>query len=419
MDIYVLHDGKEIGPLSPEKTWQLLNQGSILADDLAWSPGMGKWEPLSGILPPAESLPPAPAAPAPAEPAFSELATAKQRALLAFLHLGFTRSTTRQEAALLISDALENPAFAVRLAQWPTERLKLHGDLFVAELQAKRENRAHHYHTLAQSEGAAMFSGVTRSHAQTVITHLDLVSPNWEANESTAAREYFFPALAEKFPQLVRADAPGLPGASAAHNATAEAARAAARKKPRREASGAGFPVGSLLRGLFFGALLVGLSWFVMKVLDESKSPESAPPSPDPSTAPATPAPSTPSPASTESTPAPDATLPAPAVAPAPMPEAATPAPAAPPAAATPPPPAEPAAPATPAPAPSEPAPPPPLALTKPFAAQMAFGVVTLPAGTPLKLIGQEGALLRVQYLDDTFLVPASATNHGAPTPPP
>ncbi len=182
MDIYVLHDGKEIGPLSPEKTWQLLNQGSILAGDLAWSPGMGKWEALSGILPPSEALPPAPA-PTPAEPASLEPATAKQRALLAFLHLGFTRSTTKQEAALLISDALENPAFAVRLAQWPHERLKLHGDLFVAELQAKRDNRAHHFHTLAQSEGAAMFSGVTRSHAQSVITHLDLASPNWEASE--------------------------------------------------------------------------------------------------------------------------------------------------------------------------------------------------------------------------------------------
>jgi len=392
MDIYVLHDGKEIGPLSPEKTWQLIQQGSILADDLAWSPGMGKWEPLSGLLPPAESLPPAPA-PAPIEPVLAELATPKQRALLAFLHVGFTRSTTKQEAALLISDALENPAFAVRLAQWPNERLKLHGDLFVAELQARRDNRAHHYLTLAQSEGAAIFTGVTRSHAQSVITHLDLASPNWEANETTAAREHFFPALAEKFPQLVR---PGAPDLGSSPKTTPDTAAPPAKEKVRRDEPRGSFPFGAILRGLFFGALLVGLAWFVMKVLEGNKSTT-------PVTAATTPAPATPVPAP-EPTPTPEpVATPAPAT-PAPVPEStpSTPAP----------------APATPPPATPAPTAPAPLALTRPYAAQMTYGVVTLPAGTPLKLIAPEGVLLKVQYLNDVFLVPPSATNHGAAPPP-
>jgi hypothetical protein len=412
MDIYVLHDGKEIGPLSPEKTWQLLRQGSVLEDDLAWSPGMGKWEPLSGILPPAEELPEAPPAAAPVETGPQELSTPKQRALLAFLHVGFTRSTTKQEAAMLISDALENPAFAVRLAQWPTERLKLHGDLFVAELQARRENRAHHYLTLAQSEGAAMFTGVTRSHTQSIITQLDLESPNWDADEATAASERFFPALAAKFPQLVRAEAPARSDLAGAHKSASGSTAPAGRRKARRREFRGGFPLGALLRGLFFGALAVGLAWFVMKLLHEKKSPgdatvplEAATPAPAEAapSIPSTPPPAAPPPAPAAE-PAPAAAMPAPVPESTPPPAPATPAPVVPATS----PPAEAAA----APVPAS------LALTKLFEAQTAFGSVVLPAGTPLKFISREGALLRVQYLNDTFLVPPSATNHGAATGP-
>ncbi len=410
MEIYVLHDGKEIGPLTQEKTWQFLNQGSILPDDLAWTPGMGKWEPLSGILPPADEpavaseREPAPAAPAPThapvEASPLETATPKQRALLAFLHIGFTRTTSKVEAAIHISDALENPAYATRLAQWPAERLKLHGDLFVAELQARKENRAHHYLVLAQSEGAALFNGVTKGHTQSVITHLDLEKPQWEANESTAAREFFFPALAEKFPQLVRPDAQGrLPGAQKSPPESS----APPPRQSRTKAPGRSFPFAAVLRGLFFIALIAGLTWFVMKVLE--KKPGETPPegSVQSSTAAAA-TPAIPDPTPPPATPAPAADLPEPAVAPAPM--------------------AETTAPTTPAAAPApSPEPPPPstapaapaaLVLTKPFAAQLTYGSMTLPAGTALRFIGQEGALLRVQYLNNTFLVPASATNRSA-----
>ena len=39
MDIYILRDGKEIGPFSEETTKTLLGQGSINDGDYAWHPG--------------------------------------------------------------------------------------------------------------------------------------------------------------------------------------------------------------------------------------------------------------------------------------------------------------------------------------------------------------------------------------------
>ena len=43
MDIYILRDGKEIGPLSEETTQTMLKDGSIVMGDFAWCPGMSDW----------------------------------------------------------------------------------------------------------------------------------------------------------------------------------------------------------------------------------------------------------------------------------------------------------------------------------------------------------------------------------------
>lgn len=323
MDIYVLHDGQEIGPLSVEKTRLLLNQGSILGDDLAWTPGMEKWEPLASVLPAeaAAAFPPplevpdesahsvaaepvpvaveeAPVAEAPAADRMPlELSTPKQRALLAFLHIPFNLSTSKQEAALLISDAMENPAYTVRLGQWPRERLKLHGDLFVAELQARKENRVHHYLAIAQTEGASFFTGINRTHVQSVVTLLDLEEPEWEANDATAVREHFFPALAAKFPQLVREESRG-------RFAKAKPKKSQ-RLNGRGSASGSRVPWGGIAKAALFAVVAGGIGWFAYKLFREPAAP-----------APPTPAPAVAQPASTPA-PTEPPNLAAPAVAPA------------------------------------------------------------------------------------------------------
>ena len=415
MEIYALQDGQEIGPLSVEKTRLLLAQGSLSGEALAWTPGRSKWEPLSTFLPPAtETTPPPelhlplaaaveptppPAPPPTAPPAASwpalESSTPKQRALLAFLHIPFTLTTSRQDAALLLSDALENPAYSVRLGQWPKERLHLHGDLFVAELHAQRENRAQHYLALAQTEGAALFSGLTRSHAQSVVTLLDLERPTWEAQEATAVRDHFFPMLAKKFPHLVRPDAKGLK--------SPDAPAKAATPRP-----GARWPVAALARAAFFALLAGGLVWFALKILrggpvsppsttavapaippvvaTPAAEPE-APLAPPPAAAPLAEAPAPP--AAPQPEPTPSAPLPIAAAAPAPSPTSASP----------------------------RPAPPANVRLIKAHNALLPYGSTMLPEGTALKCLGWEGVLLKVQYLDTTFLVPPGVTNYAALSP--
>jgi cytoskeletal protein RodZ len=44
---------------------------------------------------------------------------------------------------------------------------------------------------------------VSKAHCQVLLSYLDVNFPNWDANGKIASRNYFFPAIAEKFPQLV------------------------------------------------------------------------------------------------------------------------------------------------------------------------------------------------------------------------
>lgn len=211
MDIYILRDGKEIGPFNEETTQTLLKEGAVLINDLAWQPGMTQWGPLHSVLYPGPACAPAGARPELADPAIhfpapitSEPATAKQRALLSYMGVAFSTDLTKDQAARLVNDTMENPADAGRLERWNQERLRLYPELFQAEIQAKKENRANHFHEITKIEGRDVFNNVTKAHCQVLVGFLDVRFPNWDANEHQAVWDYFFPAIAEKFPQLVR-----------------------------------------------------------------------------------------------------------------------------------------------------------------------------------------------------------------------
>jgi hypothetical protein len=53
------------------------------------------------------------------------------------------------------------------------------------------------------------------------------------------------------------------------------------------------------------------------------------------------------------------------------------------------------------------------LTLTKAIEAQARYGKVKLPAGTTVKLVQRTGQTVKVLYLNDTFLIPASSTDIG------
>jgi hypothetical protein len=301
MEIYILRDGKEIGPFSEETTQTMLKEGSIVINDLAWQPGMPQWITLHSVLYPpvgasvgAVRPPPPPpgffAAPPPSAsgtpgadgngassfpltvpepesrsalvqetpPAVSEPATAKQKAFLSFAGIPFPADITRERAALLVNDALENPADPGRLSRWNEERLRLHPELFRAEIQAKKENRASHFFDVVHMQGGEMFDGVTKAHCQVLVGFLDVRYPNWDANEQQATWDYFFPAIAEKFPQLVKREWKGKLKYPAGPKVAPELARRTGFQKPVQRA----WPIGAVVRGIITGAAILVLIYF-------------------------------------------------------------------------------------------------------------------------------------------------------------
>jgi GYF domain 2 len=286
MDIYILCDGKETGPFTEETTQNLLKQGSVRISDLAWQPGMAQWLPLHSVLYPAPAQttsqrPPPPPVEVPfsaaiADPAPGEPATAKQKAFLTYIGVPFNSELTKEQAALAVNDAMENPADPVRLARWNDERLRLHPELFAAEIKAKKENRANHFHEIAKREGAGFFQNVTKAHAQVLVGYLDVHFPNWDANEAEATRSYFFPAIAEKFPQLVEKSAKGkfkYPSGS----------KLAAELSPRVTAPKATAPWQSLLamvRGLAIGGAVLVALYFGVQFLNQQAATKKVPKAP-------------------------------------------------------------------------------------------------------------------------------------------
>jgi len=281
MDIYILRDGQEMGPFSEEATQTLLKQGSVLIHDLAWQPGMSQWIPLHSVLYPAppvvastspevESEPDPPTDdPVASSTDESESITAKQKAFLSYMGIPVVPGLTKKQAALLVNDALETPSDPARLLRWNEERLRLHPELFQAEIQAKRDNRANYFHEIIEAEGAGMFDRVTKAHCQVLVGFLDVHYPNWDANEHHAKWDYFFPAVAEEFPQLVKKEWKGrLKFREGPKVAPEVARRSIPAGSARRD-----FPFGAVLRGVTVGLSILILLYAGYWVITRKPSP--------------------------------------------------------------------------------------------------------------------------------------------------
>ncbi len=482
MDIYILRDGKEIGPLSEETTQTMLQDGSILPGDFAWCPGMSDWSPLSEVLKPAPAaVPPAPpaaeesSAKAAGEQYPSEPATEKQKTLFSYLGIAFSPNLTKEAAAGMVNDAMEDPRNSARLQQWNEDRLKLHPELFATEIQAKKENRAQFFFELCQSEGADYFTKVTKAHCQVLVGFLDVKFPNWDARQAEAAEKFFYPAIAEKFPQLVHRQWLGKFHYAEGKRATAKIDGRAHTGKLKKTKS---TPFMAVARGIVFGVLILGVLYLVQRfalegairksLTDKSGAPtalatsmppdisgtaqvqpaagpeplveppkalsETDPPSEKPAIPPATPPATPPDPSPNPGAMAAISAPPTAAGEPmamntapmAPIPGSEPPVPVAPPPATLP-------APGTmanlsPEPSPTPPAtlPEPPrataqrasLLLTKPVEVPSPYGSIKLGVGTPLKVLARQGATVKVGYLNNVFTVPITSTDLEADAPP-
>lgn len=333
MMIYILRDGIQSGPFSEEETQHLLKQGGARLTDLAWQAGMPEWiqlqyvlypppageatpppppppptQPQPPVAPTAPSAPvaPAPTAPPPATPP-TERASAKQNAFLIYMGVSTPPNLSKEQAALLVNDTMENPKDPARLVKWNDERLRLHPDLFAAEISAKKDNRANVFYDRSQTDGAECFKGVGKAHCQVLIGYLDNKFPNWDAREKDAIWNYFFPALAEKFPDLVTKEWKGKLNYSSGPKVAPELAREAVKVRAavptaRRPQVGSASPMLALMKGLGFGIVaLIALGGGILlarKQAVNKPAATAATPTPaalPPASAPVTSSPTTPS----------------------------------------------------------------------------------------------------------------------------
>jgi len=267
MNIYLVRDGEKVGPFSDNALRAMLEQGELKATDPACRKGGNVAEPLGKLLeeasrPPAEPPPP---------PPVPEPATAAQIAFLSYFEIAIPAGLEKAEAEKQIAQAKEDPKNAKRLAKWKVERLQLHPDLFSAELQAKKENRAQFYFDLYEAVGSDYFTGVTKAHCQVLVAFLDVKFPRWDANDADATERYFFPAIAEKFPQLVNKAWKGRfhYGQSPTANAAKTARKAATAKLAQKPDSA----IAALFRGIVLGLCVLGLLFGVYYALHRGKTP--------------------------------------------------------------------------------------------------------------------------------------------------
>ena len=332
--------------------------------------------------------------------------------------------------------------------------MRLHPDVFQDEIDFRRASRVSRYLELCRTEGAEVVKDVTKAHVQVLVESLDKRYPQWEAEPHAALWDYLFPAIVEHFPQLVLPQWKGrlrLGGTSK----VAAVAAAAAGVPVGRQMPGALQPppappgvIAAAGRGLIYGAIALGIIVGGKYAFDQRKTGASKP---APQNAPATPLSAKPDAASAEAVaPAiPPMEKPAATVMPAeispvpvhdspvamPLPapvktELPAPEPAAPMAENKPPLTEEKTAAPAPTPAlenkpvmieekPATPLDAPPAAprttvnLIQGIGVSLPNGNVTLPAGTPLRLLAVDGANVRVSWNNNIFDVPAIATDLG------
>jgi hypothetical protein len=201
-----------------------------------------------------------------------EPATARQKAFLSHIGVTFPTDITEERATILVGETVENPKFAARVKQWDEDRLKLHPELFAEELRAKKENRPSVFFELCQKEGAERFVGVTKAHCQVLMGYLDVRFPNWDAYDPATATEYFFAAMAEKFPQVVRKRWRGEFKFPDGRKVAAELLnKGGAGRRPR-----AALTVGVLMRGLVVGLVILLIVYVGKEMLSKSDAPATA-----------------------------------------------------------------------------------------------------------------------------------------------
>lgn len=423
MEIYILRNNEEHGPYSEEAVQALLKQGEVLIGDMAWTAGMPEWLPLHSVLYPAPASPP-PVAAVPFAPA-----TEKQKAFLAYMGLAVPPDLTKEQAAMMVTEQHEEGRNAARLARWNEDRLRLHPELFAEELHARREERAPRFFEVCQTEGADVLTGVTRAHCQVLLGYLDVAHPRWDANEKDAAWSYFFPAVAEKFPQLVQKEWKDKLAYPVGPKVAPELHRTLSPRATKALKQRGPSPVAAVGRGFTFALVLlafaVGGVWLSKSSKTRARLQQQwndlVATQPPPVLKKATPPPAETLP---EPVPAVAAVAPVQEPAPAPLAEPTMPAGA----------PADAAAPtlfdplAVSGMAPTDAAAPPmataggpppatlpgmksTVMLTKPAEVQAKYGKIKIPSGTPLRVVGQSGTSLQVSWQNQIYSIPASSTD--------
>jgi len=119
------------------------------------------------------------------------VASAKQKVFLKYIGAEFDEAIGRERAALVISDALENPKLQSRIRKWHDEKLRMHADVFQDEIDFRKANRANRYLERVQSEGAGVLKDVTKAHVQVLVESLDKRHPGWESEPESALWDTF------------------------------------------------------------------------------------------------------------------------------------------------------------------------------------------------------------------------------------
>ena len=456
MDIFIIREGRQVGPFSEGAVKAFLTEGTARPADMGWIKGMAEWRPLSEVLKPASAQGngTAPATGSEAPPSETSIsahespATAKQKAFLKYLGAEFGENLTKQRAALAVSDAIETPKLQPRIRKWQEDKLRLHADIYQDEIDYRRANRTHRYLERIQTEGADVLKDVTKAHVQVIVESLDKRNPGWESDPEAALWDHLLPAIGSHFPQLVQPAHEGTMksagGSRIARAATRGLSAAAATAMPRPQAGTLGAMIRGVLLGVIaLGGILIGHHYWKKsnsqgttaapaspekkdtqtgplaskdplpkdpaleppgKLNAENKLPELPPdkpsppaPAPDPVPAPAVPnEPPAPAPAINTEKPA------VPAVPAIPEEKPPMPPPAAPP--------LIPDAPAAVTP-PAASAPRTAVKLVQGIGVMLSNGQVKLPAGTVLRYLATEGANVRVSWNNNVFFVPAAATD--------
>jgi len=462
MDIFIIREGRQVGPFSEGAVKAFLTEGTARPADMGWIKGMAEWRPLSEVLKPASAQEngTAPATGSEAPPSETSIsahespATAKQKAFLKYLGAEFGENLTKQRAALAVSDAIETPKLQPRIRKWQEDKLRLHADIYQDEIDYCRANRTNRYLERIQTEGADVLKDVTKAHVQVLVESLDKRNPEWESDPEAALWDHLLPAIGSHFPQLVQSAHEGTMksagGSRIARADTRGLSAAAATAMPRPQAGTLGAMIRGVLLGVIaLGGILIGHHYWKKSNSQGTTATPTSPEKKDTQPGPVAsndPLPKDPAleppgklnaenklpelPPDKPSPPAPDS-VPAPAVPndpPAPAPAINT---------------EKPAVPAVPAipeekPAVPPPAAPPlipevPAAVTPPAASaprtavklvqgigvMLSNGQVKLPAGTVLRYLATEGANVRVSWNNNVFFVPAAATDVNEPVPVP